>query len=187
MDTSALEFEQLAALGVWDNLGLLKLWSEATPRVIFPGRQVGALADGSRRASWRSAATRSPTSRTCARSDCASSRAYCSDGSAPRLAAPAWRRGVAPMVIADVALGLMASAGLARFVRSMLYEVAPNDPLTFAGCPWCSARSRCSRRSCRRVAHRASTRSSHCAPSSGRKCAGGQTDCRGRDDAQDDG
>jgi imidazolonepropionase-like amidohydrolase len=46
MDTSALEFEQLAALGVWDNLGLLKLWSEAAPRAIFPGRQIGALADG---------------------------------------------------------------------------------------------------------------------------------------------
>ena len=38
-----------------------------------------------------------------------------------------------PMVIAGVALGLVASAGLTRFVRSLLYEVAPNDPLTFAG------------------------------------------------------
>jgi hypothetical protein len=46
MDTSALELEQLAALGVWDNLELLKLWSEATPRAIFPGRRIGALADG---------------------------------------------------------------------------------------------------------------------------------------------
>lgn len=45
-DTAVLEFEQLAALGVWDNLGLLKLWSEATPRAIFPGRRIGALADG---------------------------------------------------------------------------------------------------------------------------------------------
>ena len=46
MDTSALEFEQLATLGVWDNLGLLKLWSEATPRAIFPTRRIGSLADG---------------------------------------------------------------------------------------------------------------------------------------------
>jgi imidazolonepropionase-like amidohydrolase len=46
MDTSVLELEQLAALGVWDNLGLLKLWSEATPRAIYPGRRIGALADG---------------------------------------------------------------------------------------------------------------------------------------------
>ena len=46
MDTSALEFAQLATLGVWDNLGLLKLWTEATPRAIFPGRRIGALADG---------------------------------------------------------------------------------------------------------------------------------------------
>ena len=46
MDTSVLELEQLATLGVWDNLGLLKMWSEATPRAIFPGRKIGALADG---------------------------------------------------------------------------------------------------------------------------------------------
>ena len=35
------------------------------------------------------------------------------------------------MVIAGVALGLVVSVGLTRFVRSMLYEIAPNDPLTF--------------------------------------------------------
>ena len=46
MDTSVLELEQLATLGVWDNLGLLKMWSEATPRAIFPGRKIGALAEG---------------------------------------------------------------------------------------------------------------------------------------------
>jgi imidazolonepropionase-like amidohydrolase len=46
MDTSVQEFEQLATLGIWDELGLLKLWSEATPRAIFPHRTIGALADG---------------------------------------------------------------------------------------------------------------------------------------------
>ena len=46
MDTSVLEVEQLATLGVFDNLALLKMWSEATPRAIFPGRRIGALADG---------------------------------------------------------------------------------------------------------------------------------------------
>lgn len=46
MDTSVLEFEQLATLGVFDNLSLLRMWSEATPRAIFPRRQIGALADG---------------------------------------------------------------------------------------------------------------------------------------------
>ncbi|HKH94667.1 MAG TPA: hypothetical protein VKA54_22865 [Gemmatimonadaceae bacterium] len=46
MDTSVLEFEQLATLGVWDNLGLLRMWSEATPRAIFPDRKIGSLADG---------------------------------------------------------------------------------------------------------------------------------------------
>jgi putative ABC transport system permease protein len=38
-----------------------------------------------------------------------------------------------PMVSAGVGIGLLASAGLTRFIRSMLYQVAPNDPLTFAG------------------------------------------------------
>ena len=46
MDTSVLEVEQLATLGVFDNLALLKMWSEATPRAIFPGRRIGSLADG---------------------------------------------------------------------------------------------------------------------------------------------
>jgi imidazolonepropionase-like amidohydrolase len=46
MDTSVLEAEQLATLGVFDNLALLKMWSETTPRAIFPGRRIGSLADG---------------------------------------------------------------------------------------------------------------------------------------------
>lgn len=36
----------LAGLKVLDNLTLLRLWSEATPRAIFPGRRVGCLLDG---------------------------------------------------------------------------------------------------------------------------------------------
>jgi len=38
-----------------------------------------------------------------------------------------------PMVIVGLAIGLGAALGLARFVRSMLYQVAPNDPVTFVG------------------------------------------------------
>ena len=38
-----------------------------------------------------------------------------------------------PMVATGLAIGLAAALGLARLVRSMLYQVAPNDPLTFAG------------------------------------------------------
>jgi predicted permease len=46
-----------------------------------------------------------------------------------------WRlvaRETAPMVCAGVGIGLAAALGLARLVRSMLYEVGPNDPATFA-------------------------------------------------------
>jgi putative ABC transport system permease protein len=42
-------------------------------------------------------------------------------------------RETVPMVGLGVVIGLAAAFGLARFVRSMLYEVAPNDPLTFGG------------------------------------------------------
>lgn len=45
-DTSVLEFEQLATLGVFDKLTLLKMWAETTPRAIFPERQIGLLRDG---------------------------------------------------------------------------------------------------------------------------------------------
>jgi putative ABC transport system permease protein len=58
-----------------------------------------------------------------------------------RLALGAQRRDVVrlvaretmPMVVVGLAIGLGAALGLARFVRSMLYQVAPNDPATFAG------------------------------------------------------
>jgi imidazolonepropionase-like amidohydrolase len=33
-------------LGAFDNLILLKMWTEATPRAIFPGRKIGRLGDG---------------------------------------------------------------------------------------------------------------------------------------------
>ena len=40
------EAENLRRLGVFDNLTLLKIWTEATPRAIFPSRRIGSLADG---------------------------------------------------------------------------------------------------------------------------------------------
>ncbi|MGH7626728.1 MAG: FtsX-like permease family protein, partial [Gemmatimonadaceae bacterium] len=40
-------------------------------------------------------------------------------------------RETTPMVAAGVLIGLVAAFGLARVVRSMLYEVRPNDPVTF--------------------------------------------------------
>jgi imidazolonepropionase-like amidohydrolase len=46
IDSSVLEFEYLARLGIFDNLTLLKMWTETTPRMIFPKRQIGALAEG---------------------------------------------------------------------------------------------------------------------------------------------
>lgn len=45
-DTSVGEATYLHGLGVFDNLALLKLWAEATPQAIFPGRRVGCLQAG---------------------------------------------------------------------------------------------------------------------------------------------
>jgi hypothetical protein len=42
-DTSVGEAMYLHSLGVFDNLALLKLWSEATPQAIFPERALGCL------------------------------------------------------------------------------------------------------------------------------------------------
>lgn len=44
--TARPEVEGLRALGLWDNRALLAMWSEVTPRAIFPGRRIGRLADG---------------------------------------------------------------------------------------------------------------------------------------------
>lgn len=45
-DTSLREFEYLQSLGVFDNLTLLKMWCEITPRTIFPNRRIGMLREG---------------------------------------------------------------------------------------------------------------------------------------------
>jgi imidazolonepropionase-like amidohydrolase len=45
-DDSVQEAADLAALSVFTPLELLRLWSEATPRAIFPQRRVGCLDDG---------------------------------------------------------------------------------------------------------------------------------------------
>jgi hypothetical protein len=45
-DNSVREATYLRELGVFSNMELLRLWSEATPRAIFPKRKVGCLADG---------------------------------------------------------------------------------------------------------------------------------------------
>ena len=45
-DDSVNEAAYLATLGVFTPLALLRLWSEATPRAIFPTRRVGCLTDG---------------------------------------------------------------------------------------------------------------------------------------------
>lgn len=44
--TSLSEALHLHTLDVFDNLTLLKLWCEATPQSIFPGRQIGRLDEG---------------------------------------------------------------------------------------------------------------------------------------------
>jgi hypothetical protein len=45
-DSSLAEVRHLASLGVYSNLELLKLWTETTPRAVFPGRRIGKLEDG---------------------------------------------------------------------------------------------------------------------------------------------
>jgi imidazolonepropionase-like amidohydrolase len=45
-DDSVQEAAYLATLGVFTPLELLRTWSEATPRAIFPARRVGCLDDG---------------------------------------------------------------------------------------------------------------------------------------------
>ena len=44
--TSVAEALHLHTLQVFDNLTLLKMWCETTPRTIFPRRNIGSLADG---------------------------------------------------------------------------------------------------------------------------------------------
>lgn len=45
-DSSIKEIEYLRGLGVFDNLTLLKMWSETTAQTIFPQRKIGALKVG---------------------------------------------------------------------------------------------------------------------------------------------
>jgi imidazolonepropionase-like amidohydrolase len=45
-DDSSGEVRYLASLGVFSDLELLRLWSEATPLAIFPARRVGCLSSG---------------------------------------------------------------------------------------------------------------------------------------------
>lgn len=45
-ETSLAEAVHLHELGIFDNLTLLKLWCENTPRSIFPDRKIGALQEG---------------------------------------------------------------------------------------------------------------------------------------------
>jgi imidazolonepropionase-like amidohydrolase len=45
-DSSVAEVEYLQGLGVFDNLSLLKMWTETTPRSIYPKRKLGSLREG---------------------------------------------------------------------------------------------------------------------------------------------
>jgi Amidohydrolase family len=45
-DDSSAEAQYLSTLGVFSNLELLRVWSVATPRAIFPARRVGCLEPG---------------------------------------------------------------------------------------------------------------------------------------------
>jgi imidazolonepropionase-like amidohydrolase len=45
-DTSRGEVEYLRALKVFDDLTLLKMWTQTTSQSIFPSRKIGALREG---------------------------------------------------------------------------------------------------------------------------------------------
>ena len=45
-ETSVPEAMYLASLGVYTNAELLRMWSEVTPKGIFPNRRIGKLAPG---------------------------------------------------------------------------------------------------------------------------------------------
>jgi imidazolonepropionase-like amidohydrolase len=45
-DTSVKEVFYLKELGVFSHLELIKMWTEVTPSIIFPGRKIGKLMDG---------------------------------------------------------------------------------------------------------------------------------------------
>ena len=45
-DTSLKEVQYLKGLGIFDNLTLLKMWTETTPKAIFPARKIGKLKEG---------------------------------------------------------------------------------------------------------------------------------------------
>ena len=45
-NTSVPEAMYLASLGVYTNGELLRMWSDVTPRAIFPNRRIGKLAPG---------------------------------------------------------------------------------------------------------------------------------------------
>jgi imidazolonepropionase-like amidohydrolase len=40
------EVQALRSLGIWDNLGMLRMWAVETPQAIFPGRPIGVLEAG---------------------------------------------------------------------------------------------------------------------------------------------
>jgi imidazolonepropionase-like amidohydrolase len=45
-DSSIKELQYLKGSGVFDNLTLLKMWTETTAKTIFPNRRIGELSEG---------------------------------------------------------------------------------------------------------------------------------------------
>lgn len=45
-DTTAFSMQELRKTGMWTDLELLRIWSMATPRAIYPERKIGELAEG---------------------------------------------------------------------------------------------------------------------------------------------
>ena len=56
------EIQFLKETDVFSNLELLKIWSETTPKMIFPQRKIGALKEGYEATFWSSNGIRFKTS-----------------------------------------------------------------------------------------------------------------------------
>ena len=69
------------------------------------------------------------------------------------------------LALAGLAIGIGGALALTRLIRTLLFDVTPTDPVTFAGLRFCCSLWRCSPAFFRRDARASSTRRMHCGTS----------------------